>query len=94
MIFYRKYILLQCRKKSTGFRPNLLVKILKSTGQTCQICHMYVSDEYADKMLRRMNGRKAYPELPKGSNLLIPPFVFELSQTNFSVIQPNAYVQP
>ena len=35
------YILLQCRKKSTGFRPNLLVKILKSTGQTCQICHMY-----------------------------------------------------
>ena len=38
---YRKYVLLQCRKKSTGFRPNLLVKILKSTGQTCQICHMY-----------------------------------------------------
>ena len=28
-------------KKSTGFRPNLLVKILKSTGQNCQICHMY-----------------------------------------------------
>ena len=28
-------------KTSTGFRPNLLVKILKSTGQTCQICHMY-----------------------------------------------------
>ena len=40
-MFYRKYVLLRCRKKSTGFRPNLLVKILKSTGQTCQICHMY-----------------------------------------------------
>ena len=28
-------------EKSTGFRPNLLVKILKSAGQTYQICHMY-----------------------------------------------------
>ena len=33
-------------EKSTGFRPNLLVKILKSTGQTCQICHMY-ADVYS-----------------------------------------------
>ena len=28
-------------EKSTGFRPNLLFKILKSFGQTCQVCHMY-----------------------------------------------------
>ena len=42
-LVYCKYVILQCKKKSTGFRPNRLDKILKSTGQTYQICHMYVA---------------------------------------------------
>ena len=39
-------------EKSTGFRPNLLVKILKSTGQTCHICHMYGDGERGRDWLR------------------------------------------
>ena len=31
-------------KKSACLRPNLLVKFFKSTGQTCQICHMYADE--------------------------------------------------